>query len=86
MEHECGDYFDLRSNDFITGVKVAKSFRRAIMSGSGPPQVATRWSSCRSILEIKAGLEHRGAQSRFLYVTSPLANFRSDNVGIVADF
>lgn len=63
MEHECGNYFDLRSYHFITGVKVAKSFRRAVMSGLGPPQVATRWDSCRSILEIKVGLEHRGVQS-----------------------
>lgn len=63
MEHECGDGFDLRSDRFITGVKVAKSLSRAVMSGLGPPQVATRWNSCRSILETKVGLEHTGVQS-----------------------
>lgn len=62
LEHECGNYFDLGSYHFITGVKVAKSFRRAIMSGLGSPQVATRWNSCRSILEIKVGLEQRSPE------------------------
>lgn len=33
------------------------------MPGSGLPQVAARWKSCRSILEIKVGLQHRGVQN-----------------------
>lgn len=74
LEHEGGNYFDLGSNHFITGVKVAKSFRRAIMSGWGPPQVATRWNSCRSILEIKVGLDQRSPEL-IPVCRCPLVNF-----------